>query len=122
MHFRLRRNVVQLIRTLYDPATKKPKAVVIGRMPLRDPEVTPELKRMLTDAEIAEAEAWIDVNHRLNSLKEEFAALTLPESISLAIRWFSRNADSPAALTLMPQLLPEFQALRKMLRKKGLLG
>jgi hypothetical protein len=122
MHFRLRRNVVQLIRTLYDPATKKPKAVVIGRMPLRDPEVTPELKRMLTDAEIAEAEAWIDVNHRLNSLKEEFAALTLPESLALANRWFSRNADSPGAATIVPQLVPEFQSLRRLLRKKGLLG
>jgi hypothetical protein len=122
MHFRIRRNVVQLVRTTYDPAGKKPKAVVVGRMSLREPELSPELKGLLNEAEIAEAEAWIDVQHRTNSLKEEFAALSLPESIALAIRWFSRNADTPAASTLMPQLLPEFQALRKMLRKKGLLG
>ena len=122
MHFRLRRNVVQLIRTLYDPATKKPKALVVGNMPLRQPELSPELKRKLTEAEIAEAEAWIDVQHRMNSLKEEFAALTLPESIALAQRWFSRNADSPAAAAVIPQLLPALQSLRKMLRNKGLLG
>ncbi len=122
MHFRLRRNVVQLVRTSYDPATKKPKAVVVGRMSLRDPELSPELKRQLTETEIAEAEAWIKVQHRMNSLKEEFAALTLPESISLASRWFSRNADSLAASTVVPQLLPELQSLRMMLRKKGLLG
>ncbi len=122
MHFRLRRNIVQLVRTLYDPATKKPKAMVVGRMPLRDPEVTPELKRKLTDAEIAEAEAWIDVHHRMNSLKEELAALTLPESIALASRWFSRNADSPTAAAVIPQLQTALQSLRKTLRNKGLLG
>ncbi len=122
MHFRIRRNVVQLVRTSYDPATKKPKAVVVGRMSLREPELSPELKRELTEAEIAEAETWIDVQHRMNSLKEEFAALTLPESISLASRWFSHNADSPAAAAVIPHLLPELQALHKMLRKKGLFG
>lgn len=122
MHFRLRRNVVQLVRTSYNRVTKKPKTVVVGRMSLRDPELSPELKSQLSEAEIAETEAWIEVQHRMNSLKEEFAALTLPESISLARQWFSRNADSLAASTVIPQLLPELQSLRKMLRKKGLLG
>jgi tRNA-dihydrouridine synthase len=122
VHFRLRRNVVQLVRTSYNAFTKKPKAVVVGRMSLRDPELSPELKRQLTEAEIAEAEAWIEVQHRMNSLKEEFAALTLPETLALASRWFSRNADSPAAAAVIPHLLPELQALHKMLRKKGLFG
>ena len=122
MHFRVRRNVVQLVRTPYNRFTKKPKTEVVGRMSLKDPELSPELKSKLSEAEIAEAEAWIEVQHRMNSLKEEFAALTLPESISLASRWFSRNADSLAASTVIPQLLPELQALHKMLRKKGLFG
>jgi hypothetical protein len=122
VHFRLRRNVVQLVRTSYDPATKKPKAVVVGRMSLREPELSPELKRKLTEAEIAEAETWIEGQHRMNSLKEELAALTLPESISLASRWFSHNADNPAAAEVIPQLLPALQSLHKMLRKQGLLG
>jgi hypothetical protein len=122
MHFRLRKNVVQFIRTSYDRATKNPKATVVGRMPLRQPELSPELKRKLTEAEIEEAEAWIDGQHRMNTLKEELAALTLPESISLATRWFARNADNPAAAAIIPQLLPALQSLRKTLRKRGLLG
>lgn len=122
MHFRLRKNVVQLIRTAYDPGTKKPKATVIGRMLLRQPELTPDLKRKLTDAEIAEAQAWIEGQHRMNSLKEELAALTLPESITLANRWLSRNAENPATATIIPQLLPALQTLRRTLRKQGLLG
>jgi len=122
MHFRLRKNVVQLIRTSYDPATKKPKTAVVGRMPLSQPKLSPELKSKLTEAEIAEAEEWIDGQYRMNSLKEELAARTLPESIAAAHRWFSRNADDPAAAAIIPQLLPALQALRKMLRKQGLLG
>ena len=122
MHFRLRKNVVQFVRTLYNPDTKKPRTVVVGRMPLKDPKLSPELKRKLTEDEIAEAQEWIEGKFRMNSLKEELAALTLEESISAANRWFSRNADNPVATAIALQLLPEFKALRKMLRGKGLLG
>ena len=76
----------------------------------------------LTEDEIVEAEEWIDGQFRMNSLKEELAALTLPESISAANRWFSRNTDNPAAMAIALQLLPAFKTLRKMLRGKGLLG
>ena len=122
MHFRLRKNVVQLIRTSYDVVKKKPKTAIVGRMPLSQPKLSTELKSKLTEAEIVEAEEWIDGQYRMNSLKEELAARTLPESISAAHRWFSRNEDNPAAAAIIPQLLPAIQALRKMLRKQGLLG
>ena len=122
MHFRLRKKVVQLVRTLYNPDTKKPKTVVVGRMQLKQPTLSPELKSKLTEEEIAEAEEWIGGQFRINSLKEELAVLTLSESISAANRWFSRNADNPAATAIALQLLPAFKTLRKMLRGKGLLG
>ena len=122
MHFRLRKNVVQLVRTLYNPDTKKPRTVVVGRMPLKQPKLLPELESKLTEDEIAETEEWIEGQFRMNSLKEELAALTLPESISAANRWFSRNTDNPAATAIALQLLPAFKTLRKMLRGKGLLG
>jgi len=122
MHFRLRQHVVQLIRTSYDAVRKKPRTEVVGRMPLSQPMLSPELKSKLTEAEILETEEWIDGQYRMNSLQEELAALTLPESISAANRWFSRNADNPAAAAIALQLLPAFKALRKMLRGRGLLG
>ena len=121
MHFRLRKHIVQLVRTSYDPDTKKPRTEVVGRMPLSQPKLSPELISKLTEDEIAEAEEWIDGQYRMNSLKEELAALTLPESISAAHRWFSRNADNPAAAAIIPQLLPTLRALRRMLRRHGLL-
>jgi len=122
MHFRLRKNVVQLIRTSYNPETKKPRTVVVGRMLLKQPEVSPELRSKLTEEEIVEAEEWSEGQFRMDSRKEELAALTLPESISAAHRWIARNADRPVAAAIVLQLLPELQALRKMLRRNGLLG
>jgi hypothetical protein len=91
-------------------------------MQLKQPELSKELKSKLTEDEIAEVEAWINGQFRTNSLKEELAALTLAESISAANRWFSRNADNPAAAAVALQVLPEFKALRKILRTRGLLG
>ena len=122
MHFRQRKNVVQLVRTSYNPLTKKPRTKVVGSMQLKQPELTRELKSKLTEDEIAEVEEWINGQFRMNSLKEELAALTLAESISTANRWFSRNADNPAAAAVALQVLPEFKALRKILRTRGLLG
>ncbi len=122
MHFRLRKKVVQLVRTLYNPDTKKPRTVVIGRMLLKQPKLSPELQSKLTEDEIEEAEEWIEGQFRMNSFKEELAALTLSESISAANNWFSRNTDNPAAMAIALQLLPAFKTLRKMLRGKGLLG
>ena len=122
MHFRLRKNVIQLVRTMYNPDTKKPKTVVVGRMPVKQPQLSPDLKSKLTEDEIIEAEEWIDGQFRMNSLKEELAALTLAESISAANRWFSHNTDNPAATAIALQLLPAFKNLRKILRGKGLLG
>ena len=122
MHFRLRKNVVQLIRTSYDPDRKGPRTKVVGRMPLSRPKLTRELKKKLSEDEITEAEEWIEGQYRLNSLRDELAARTLPESIAAAHRWFTYNADDPAAAAIIPQLLPALQALRKMLRKQGLLG
>jgi hypothetical protein len=122
MHFRIRKNVVQLVRTSYNPLTKKPRTKIVGRMQLKQPKLSKELKSKLTADEIAEAEEWINGQFRVSSLKEELAALTLSESILAANRWFSRNANNPAAMEIALQLLPAFKGLRKMLRGKGLLG
>ena len=122
MHFRLRKNVVQLVRTSYNPDTKKPKTEVVGRMQLKQPKLSTELKKKLTKEEIAEAREWIDGQYRVTSLKEELAALTLEESITAANNWLSRNEGNPAATAIALQLLPAFKALRKTLRGKGLLG
>jgi hypothetical protein len=122
MHFRIRKNVVQLVRTTYDPTDKKPKAAVVGRIPLGNPEVTESLRGALTPEEAVELEDWIAGQHRVAMLREELAALSLADQMDMAERWFARQGDSRAATAAAAEMLPAYQRLRKTLKSKGLLG
>jgi hypothetical protein len=121
MHFRTRRNVVQLVRTTYDQVGKKPKATVVGRLRLDQPELTPELRAALNAQELSETQAWLEGNYRTQMLREELAALTLPETLAMANSWFARNRQSPAAAAAASTLLPNLQALRRTLKSGGFL-
>lgn len=116
MHFRVRRNVVQLVRTTYDPEAKRPKAQVVGRIPMADPMLSDELRGLLTTEEIAEAEAWIALEFRKVLLREELAALSLAESLEQAHAWFQRQGGAPLAAEMAAAVLPNLTALRKTLR------
>ncbi len=116
MHFRIRKNVVQLIRTEYNLETQKPKAAVIGKMPLSNPVITQELAGLLSTDELNEAKAWINHNNRIMLLREEMAALTLAETLSLANRWFKRQGESEAAIAVAADLGHELNAIRKTLK------
>ncbi|HKY91033.1 MAG TPA: hypothetical protein VJM11_08335 [Nevskiaceae bacterium] len=122
MHFRARRNVVQLVRTTYDDIGKKPKASVVGRIRLDRPVISEELRTALTENELREAQAWIEGNCRTQMLREELAALTLPETLALANGWFARNKDSPAAAAAAASLAGGLQALRRTLKSAGFIG
>lgn len=121
MHFRTRQKVVQLIRTVYDPVEKRPKATVLGRLSLDKPVLTEQLRALLTEAEVKEAEAWIANHERTVHLREEFAAMTLADNFVLAQAWLTRNADSPAAMAVVSALLPAIQDFRKFLKSSNLL-
>ena len=119
MHFRVRKNVVQLVRNTYDAKTKKAVASVVGRMPLAEPVLTNEISGMLTSDEVAETKEWIETQHRLAALRSELAALQLAESLDLATQWFDRNPESKAARNEAPQIVQSWQRLRAVLKKKG---
>ena len=53
MHFRIRKNVIQLIRTTYDESKKKGNSAIIGTVPMAKPQLSEELRRKLTVEEVA---------------------------------------------------------------------
>ena len=122
MHFRIRENMVQLIRTEYDPATKKPKATIVGRLNRAKPEaISDDIKKALTKEEFTELTGWVAGNLRLQSLKEEMAALSLPDTFVLAEKWFARQKGSDIARTTAGQVVANWQSLRGQLTKHKLL-
>jgi hypothetical protein len=121
VHFRVRKNVIQLVRIVYDESKKKGVTSVVGTVRLEKPELSPELRQALTQEEIASFDTWVKAQHRTEMLREELAALTLPEAMARAQRWFEREQDSAAARALAPDIVAHWQALRRVLVKKGFL-
>ncbi len=117
MHFRTRKNVIQFVRTIYEQEAKKPKAIVIGSIPLGKAVIGEELRAKLSEEEIIQAEIWIKQQHHTTLLKEELSALTLADTLTLANNWFTRQGDTEAAHIAAGDILPALQQLRKTLSK-----
>ena len=121
MHFRVRKNVIQLIRTTYNDNKKRGETAIIGTVPLAKPELTDELRSLLTTEEIEGFEYWRHTQHRKEALQEELAALTLTETLQKATKWFEREGDSQVAHATASEIISSWQALRKTLIKNCLL-
>jgi hypothetical protein len=121
MHFRVRKNVVQLVRNSYDPASKRAVAKVVARMPLEAPELTDELSAVLTPQELNETRDWIESHHRMHVLRSELAALELPEAMHLAAGWFEKERGSVHAKNAAQAVVGAWQQLRRVLRDQSLI-
>ena len=85
MHFRERGGSVQLVRTTYDPDTKKPKQEIVGRMRRAKMEVTNDLAAQLTDEEKGELTSYIERVGNLDLLSRKLEAHTLLRTVNSAI-------------------------------------
>ena len=118
MHFRDRGQVVQIIRTKYDPASKKGKSEIVGRLAKVSPKISDELKAALSSEERKEVATWIEGNASVAQLKRELAARTLQEQLSLAEEWFTVHKGDDARV-LAAGLIPAWVRLRMALKKNG---
>ncbi len=120
MHFRVRNNVVQVIRTTYDPETQKAKGEIVARMSRANPQISDEMRQSLSAAELTEAQRWIDGQHRLERLSAEHAAWTLADQIDQAARWIEETDDLAAAGSLMAQAQQSWLHLRVVAKRRQL--
>ncbi|GAB2718914.1 hypothetical protein [Halomonas garicola] len=124
MHFRVRKQVVQLVRMKYDPAIKRGRAQVVGSVKLASPILPAELREQLTAQEVAEFDTWVATQHRSHQLKQELAALTLAEQIDQAREWFEQQQcaeNQEAARVLAEETMRSIKQLRRTLNQRGLL-
>jgi hypothetical protein len=119
MHFRERGQVVQLIRTTYEPGSKKGKSQIVGRLVKANPQVSDELKTELSIEERKEVATWIEGYGGIVQLKRELAARTLQEQLALAEEWFSDHKGDDARI-LAAGLVPAWVRLRLALKRNGL--
>lgn len=119
MHFRERAQMVQLVRTSYDPNTKKGKSEIVGRLAKGNPKVSDALQATLTPQERKELAAWLAGRATVERLKRELAVRSLPEQLALAEEWFATQKGDDARL-LAASLVPAWSRLRFALKRNGL--
>ena len=59
MQFRERRRVIQMIRTTYDPAVKRGRSEVVGKIDKDAPAIPEKLRKSCSAEELAEIESWL---------------------------------------------------------------
>lgn len=120
MHFRHRGNSVQLVRSEKDAVTGKAKAVPIGS--LRKPELKiPEaVAKACTPAELAEVNHWVEDYTRIDTLKAEVVARTMPETLPQVAAWLGQ-ADEAEARALAAELVGAWQQVRRAIVARNLI-
>lgn len=119
MHFRERGQMVQLIRTTYDPKTKKGTNQIVGRLTKANPKVTEAVESALTPQERKQLSAWLAGHATLQRLRRELAVRSLTEHMDMAGEWFEQQKGEDAK-ALAANLIPAWNRLRSVLKRNGL--
>lgn len=119
MQFRERSKVIQLIRTVYDPAIKRGRAELVGKLDKDDPRIDAALRQACSPQELAEVEEYLARRSQTLSLEATCqAARDLPGRMRLAERYFSRGDDALAG-TVAAEIFAAWDDLKKALHKGG---
>ena len=119
MQFRERSKVIQLIRTVYDPAIKRGRAELVGTLDKDDPTIDSALRQACSPAELVEIEDYLA--RREQALTREAvrqAARDLPAMMRMAERYF-RLGDDAVAGAAAADIFAAWDDLKKALHKGG---
>jgi hypothetical protein len=119
MQFRERRRVIQVIRTVYDPALKRGRSEVVGTLDKAAPAVTEALRAACTAQELEEVSAFLRT--RTNAQRGESAragAETLPEQMRKAAEYFRTHQDEEA-LAFAAEIRAAWEPLKESMRDAG---
>ena len=118
MHFRVRGNNVQVVKTVVDKKTLKSKSVPAGSVNLNTGVLSDELLAALSEKEVHEVRRWIEGRQKMAKLRQEVEAHLLEERIYETINWM--KTAPPAAADLVAESLRAMSAFRRAAIKLGL--
>lgn len=119
MQFRERSRVIQVIRTIYDPAIKRGRAEVVARLDRDDPQLDDEARRSCSPEELAEVEAFLADRTELMSREAmREAAEALAGHMRMAESYFRAGPDGIAG-TVAAEIFTAWDDLKKAMHRAG---
>lgn len=120
MHFRFRGNNIQVVKSQPDPDSGKAKSTPLGSINRATLAISDKLRGACSPEELKEIEAWVRHYQTVDNLKKKHAALTLPEQMAAATRWFAQ-ASPEESRQVADDILATTVVLRRMLARRGLI-
>lgn len=119
MQFRERSRVIQVIRTIYDPAIKRGRAEVVARLDKDAPVLGDDIRNACSPAELAELEDFLAARNALMSQETTRAAA---ESLAAQMRQaeaFFRTGPNGTAGLVAADIYTAWEDLKKAMHKAG---
>jgi hypothetical protein len=117
MHFRIRGNNVQLVKTVADPESGKAKSAPVGSVNLLTGKINERALEALSSEEVVEVETWLDKKRDLDQRKRQLEAETLPLTLSDVATWIN-EADRSAVAELAEEIQFGMAEVRRALTAK----
>lgn len=117
MHFRIRGNNVQLVKTMTDPESGKAKSAPVGSVNLASGKINERALEALTSDEVVEVENWIERKRELDQRRRQLEAETLPLTLGEVVTWIN-EADRAAVAELAEEIQFGLGEVRRALTTK----
>jgi hypothetical protein len=128
VQFRERRRVIQIIRTIYDPALKRGRSEVVGKIDKDAPVIPEKLRKSCSSEELAEIESWLaerETTLRTETIRDETGLLA--QRMRQAADYFRHHVqgtahnvmDDKQAALHAAEIQLAWEDLKKAIRKAG---
>lgn len=118
MHFRIRGNNLQIVKTVVDPATRKTVSKPVGSANLIRNEIGEQARAALTEAELQEVETWIARHKAQTEKRRELEFQTIAATLMSVAEWV-QNAEAEQIEPYLGDIENGIRQLRFSLARKA---
>jgi hypothetical protein len=120
MHFRVRGNSVQVVKTIVDKKTLSSKSVPVGSANIQTGVLSEPLLSSLSAKELQEVRQWLHSRQQFERMRKEVDARLLEQRIYDVIAWLQEDPPRELAVTVVDDALRAMGAFRHVATRRGL--
>lgn len=117
MHFRIRGNNVQLVKTIIDPETKRARSRPVGSANLATGQLNARAREGLSGEEVAAVSAWLQQRKDVQAKQLELTVIALPKTLNDVAEWI-RTAPRSEVERIADEVSFAMRDLRRAMDRK----